>query len=83
MANSGDTDDRQEGAGTGFEAKHAAIIGRTLRWADDAAARRDYAQAVRWVETVRALGPDLPDEYKRKHENWLYAMKLERRTRGG
>jgi len=83
MANSGDTNDRQAGAGIGFEAQHAAIIGRTLRWADDAAARCDYVQAVRWLDTVRALGQDLPDEYKRKHENWLDAMKCEPRTRRG
>ena len=35
-----------------FEARHAAIIARTLRWADEAAARGDYTEAVRWVEIV-------------------------------
>jgi len=83
MANSEDTSDRWEDTGTGFEARHAAIIGRTLQWADDAEARKDYVQAVRWVETVRALGEDLPEEYKTKHEGWLNAIMLERRTRRG
>jgi hypothetical protein len=83
MANSSDTNDRQEDAGTGFEARHAAIIGRTLGWADDAAARHDYTQAVRWLETVRALGEDLPDEYRTKHARWLNAIEHEPRTRPG
>ncbi|MFZ0976799.1 MAG: hypothetical protein WAN22_31565 [Solirubrobacteraceae bacterium] len=60
--------------GAGFEARHAAIVARTLRWADDAAARQDYAQAVHWVETVRGLGQDLPAEYEAKRDTWLNAI---------
>ena len=54
-----------------FEAQHSAIIARTLRWADEAAARHDYVEAVRWVETIRGLGEELPNEYKAKLEAWL------------
>ena len=61
-----------------FEAQHAAIIARTLRWADEAAAREDYVQAVRWIETVRRLGHDLPDEYEAKHKTWLGAVDPDR-----
>lgn len=57
-----------------FEAEHAAIIARTLRWADEAAARHDYAEAVRWVETIRSLGEELPDDYGAKRETWLRAI---------
>lgn len=71
---------RDDGSTARFEAKHAAIIDRTLRWADDAAARRDYAEAVRWIETVCAVGHDLPDEYKAKRASWLNAIARERRT---
>jgi hypothetical protein len=67
---------------TAFEANHAAIIARTLGWADEAAARLDYVQAVRWVETVRGLGHDLPDAYGAKHETWLNAIEPDRRPRG-
>ena len=67
----------------GFEARHAAIIGRTLGWADDAAARRDYVRAVQWVETVRSLGQDLPDEYKAKRAAWLSAIDRERPASSG
>jgi hypothetical protein len=66
----------------GFEARHAAILARTLRWADDAAARQDYAQAVHWVETVRGLGHDLPKEYETKRARWLNARDRERHSRG-
>jgi hypothetical protein len=58
---------------TAFEARHATIIARTLRWADEAAARHDYVQAVHWVDTVRGLGDDVADEYKVKREAWLNA----------
>jgi hypothetical protein len=65
-----------------FEAKHAAIIARTLRWADEAAARRDYAQAVHWVETVRGLGDDLPAEYEARRDGWLNAIDDDQLARG-
>ena len=66
-----------------FEARHAAIIARTLRWADEASARHDYAEAVRWVETIRSLGEELPGEFKAKREAWLRAVDPARHTRTG
>ena len=44
----------------GAHAKHLAAVARTLRWADESAARGDYADALRWVETIEALGDPLP-----------------------
>jgi non-homologous end joining protein Ku len=64
-----------------FEARHAAIIARTLRWADEAAARRDYVRAVHWIEAVRRLGDALPDEYEAKRETWVNAIDRDRRHR--
>jgi hypothetical protein len=52
-----------------------------LRSADEAAARDDYVEAVRWVETIRRLGDELPDEYKAKLETWLSAIDPVRRAR--
>jgi len=66
-----------------FEAQHAAIIARTLRWADEAAARHDYVEAVRWVETIRSLGQGLPDEYEAKRESWLGAIDPGQPTQSG
>lgn len=65
---------------TSFEARHAAIIARTLRWADEAAARRDFAEALRWVETVRRLGDELPHEFTAKRDAWLRAIDPARRS---
>ena len=57
-----------------FEARHAAIIARILRWADQAAARQDYGEALRWVDTVRRFGHALPDDYETKRRRWLLAL---------
>jgi hypothetical protein len=57
-----------------FEATHAEIIARTLRWADQAAARQDYDEALRWAETVRGLGNALPDDYETKRRRWRQAL---------
>ena len=57
-----------------FEAKHAAIIARTLGWADAAAERGDWREALRWVEKVRSLGQTLPAEYETKRQAWLQAV---------
>ena len=65
-----------------FEADHATIIARTFGWADEAAARRDYVQAARWVETVRGLGHALPDGYEAEYETWRNAVDADRRPRG-
>jgi hypothetical protein len=53
-----------------FESKHAAIVATTLRWADEAAARHDYVEAVRWVETIRSVGQRLPEQYEAKRRAW-------------
>lgn len=57
-----------------FEATHAAIIARTLRWADEAAARQEYSEAVRWVETVRNVSDALPAVYETKRRRWIHAL---------
>jgi hypothetical protein len=68
------TSDGGDDRSGGFEAKHAAIIARTLRWADEAAGRRDYAQALHWIETVQGLGEALPSDYEAKRRGWLEAL---------
>jgi uncharacterized membrane-anchored protein len=57
-----------------FEERHAEIIGRTLRWADDAAERGDWSEALRWVEKVRSLGVSLSADYEAKRQAWLQAV---------
>ena len=41
-----------------------------MRWADEAASRLDYVEALRWVETVRGLGEALPGHYEAKRRAW-------------
>jgi hypothetical protein len=71
MQGPGRTGDGGDDRSTLFESQHAAIIERTLRWADEAAARRDYVEALRWVETIRSLGEALPEYYEAKRQTWL------------
>ena len=68
------TSDGGDDRADGFEANHAAIIARTLRWADEAAGRDDYAEALRWIETVQSLGEALPSDYEAKRRDWLEAL---------
>jgi hypothetical protein len=74
MQGVGCTGDGGDDRSDGFEAKHAAIIATTLRWADEAAARHDYAQALRWIDTVESLGQTLPSDYEAKRRGWLDAV---------
>ncbi|HUA03657.1 MAG TPA: hypothetical protein VMB27_07105 [Solirubrobacteraceae bacterium] len=64
-----------------FEAHHAAIIARTLHWADSAAARGDYTEAVHWVKTLDDLGHELSAEYAVKRDTWLNAIERDPPTR--
>jgi len=45
----------------------------TIRWADAAAARSDFAEAVHWLRTVTAAGSELPAGYAAKEAVWRLA----------
>lgn len=53
---------------------HAAAIARSLRWADEAAAREDWTDALGWVDAVEACGDELPSEFRAKRDRWLLAL---------
>lgn len=53
--------------------RHAQAVLRSLRFADDAAARGDYRDALGWVDTVEHIGDTLPAEYEAKRRTWLRA----------
>ena len=65
----------------GAGARHLAAVARTLCWADESAARGDYADALRWVETIEALGDPLPQDYDTKRRSWRGALDVQRGTR--
>lgn len=50
--------------------RHSAAVARTLSWADDAAARGEYRDALAWLETVEAVDTDLPQPYAIKRAAW-------------
>jgi hypothetical protein len=52
------------------EAKHLAAVARTLQWADEAAERGDYLDAVLWLETLEAIGDQLPEVYESRRGSW-------------
>lgn len=60
---------------------HAAAVMRSLGWADEAAGRADWANALGWIEVVEACGDELPDQFRAKRERWLLAFG-EQRSRG-
>jgi hypothetical protein len=53
---------------------HAAAVRRSLGWADEAAERADWADALGWIEVVEACGDELPDEFRAKRDRWLLAL---------
>ena len=55
----------------------AAVAARTLRWADEAASRGDYADALGWIEVVRATADGLPGPYERKRVAWLRELRAQ------
>lgn len=49
-------------------------IDQALAWADGAAARGDYAGALRWLHTAEMDGHALPAAYLGKREEWRSAL---------
>jgi len=62
------------GFGSGYcakrEAKHLAAVASTLQWADEAAERGDHFDAVAWLETLEAIGEQLPEVYENRRGSW-------------
>ena len=54
--------------------RHQAAVARTLRWADEAAARHDFRDALAWLKTLEAIGETLPDHYLHMQEAWTHCL---------
>ena len=54
--------------------RHLAAVRRSLGWAEDAAQRGDYADALGWVRVVEAVGGPLPDIYITQRQAWACAL---------
>ena len=57
------------------EARHRVAVLRTLAAADTAALEGDYDDALAWLDTIRAIGDDLPAEYRSKESRWRRAKR--------
>ncbi len=55
-------------------AKHERAVARTLEFADEAAGRGDFRDALAWLATLEAIGRRLSDEYLVKQAEWRLAV---------
>ncbi len=62
------------GARVSAHDRHLAAVARSLGWAEEAAARGDYADALSWVGVVEAIGDLIPIEYQTKRKAWRTAL---------
>jgi hypothetical protein len=62
------------GAQANAHDRHLAAVARSFGWAEEAAARGDYADALSWVAVVEAIGDLIPIEYQTKRRAWLTAL---------
>src|SRR5664279_6134703 len=56
------------------EAGVGGAVASTLRWAQEAADRGDYADALEWVRTIEAIGDQLPPSYRTHRQAWRSAL---------
>ena len=62
------------------EAKHLAAVARTLQWADESAERGDHFDAIAWLETLEAIGDQLPEVYEIRRDSWSAQLARTRAT---
>jgi hypothetical protein len=60
------------------DSRHLAAVARSLRWADEAAERGEYRDALGWLQAVEAAGEKLSDAYQARRNAWLVAIAIHR-----
>jgi hypothetical protein len=55
-------------------AAHRAAVANTLTWAEESAARGDYADALAWLSVLDTIRETLPEEYELKRIDWRRAL---------
>jgi hypothetical protein len=56
------------------EERHERAVARTLEFAEEAAGRGDFPDALAWLQTLEAIGRVLPMEYLSKREAWRLSL---------
>lgn len=54
--------------------RHAAAVRNSLRWAQDAADRSDYVDALGWINVLESIGEQIPAAYQAKRRAWYGQM---------
>lgn len=54
--------------------KHDRAVASSLDWADQAARKGDFAEALAWLDMLDSIGEPLPESYAAKHAQWLSAL---------
>ncbi len=57
-------------------ARHRAAVRRTISWADEAAARRDFAGALEWLAVIEAIGDRLSAAQLARRRAWARASRV-------
>jgi hypothetical protein len=76
-----DLDRTRQGQPVTREARHERAVARTLEFAEEAASRGDFSEALAWLETLDAIGRRLPSEYASKRLEWRLAVADQRSQR--
>jgi len=58
--------------------RHLTAVETTLAWAQESAERGDYVDALKWIETVEAIGDQVPPSYQTKRQAWLSVLARDR-----
>jgi len=77
-----DLDRTRQGWTAAREEKHERAVARTLEFAEEAASRSDFSEALAWLETLDAIGRRLPSEYVSKRLEWRLAAADDRPVPG-
>ena len=63
--------------------RHRVAVANTLGWAQEAAERGDYADALEWLRTVEAIGEQLPPGYLTQRRAWRSTLAQNAAMRNG
>ncbi len=61
-------------SGFGLGRRHERAAARMLEFAEEAASRGAFSDALGWLGTLEAVGRHLPAEYLTKQQEWRLAL---------
>jgi len=58
--------------------RHERVVAMSFRWAKEAAAEQEFAEALSWLGVVEATEGKLPSEWTRMKASWVQCRNSER-----